>query len=458
MASRTRTTLRRFLAGGSLLLLAALSLSVSGCGLFYRNRYRDERFVVFSDLNPAFVNRIGPDVKEMYRGYQQLFDLSGDRLGRTAIILKGDIRDQEVLDMAYSPSLLGYYIPFLNLISVDTKPAWTREPVMLRQILLHEIAHHFIVTQYPPASRECWLNEGLAGNLEVTLFENGRFEYPLLNPLLLGIARHSVMIDPSAGDLRKLLFLGWSEFHGDNQKELDYALSWSVVYFMLEHYFPQEVPLGERIAQLYRFDRELLAGMQDRWVDFLQRFDLAGTLVEMTRADPAASRGQLTPRWAARQLGALKFLDSSRTVPALVELLDSKDPVLRVEASLAFLKILGREPDPNRAQVAAARGRETIMARLLDQGQPAVMRQALTSEVGEILRSDPRWVPILIRLLEAQEGEVRAAAAHGLSASLMKPTIVNPAFWRDGGSSARAREVEEWRSWWALHQAELTSR
>lgn len=423
--------------------------------MLYRHEYKSDRFAIYSDLSPDFLRRIGPEVEEIFRGYDDLFQLPTHKLGHTTIILRGEARDQEVVDLGYSPSLLGYYIPFLNLISVDTKPAWTRERAMLKQILLHEIAHHFIVTEYPAASKECWLNEGLAGNLEVTLFEEGRFEYPLLNPVLLGIARHSILVDPGAGDLKKLLSLGWSEFHGDGNKELDYALAWALVYYLLEHSLSPEIPLGERINMLYRMDRSLIASLEPGWLEFIRGFDLTGELVRMARAQsPHAPRGKLTPRWAARQLGALKFLDGTRVAPALVELLDSPDAGLRVQASLSFLKVLSRDPDPARESSILRRGRESIVALLLDRTQPLGIREALTEAVGDLLRADPSWVPVLVGLLEAPEGQVRAAAAQGLSTSAMKPMIVNPAFWRNGDVVARTAEVNEWREFWATHREE----
>ena len=97
-----------------------------------------------------------------------------------------------VVDASYSPSVLGYYVPLLNYICIDTSPHWARSETMLQQILLHEVAHHFVVTEYPAASRQCWLNEGLAGNLEMSLFEGARFEYPLLNPPLFQLAQASL--------------------------------------------------------------------------------------------------------------------------------------------------------------------------------------------------------------------------------------------------------------------------
>ncbi len=124
-------------------LLATLGSGCSLAGLVYQRAYRSDRFVIYTDHDKDFLARVGPQVEEIYRGYEDFFQISPRRLGRTSIFLRGDTRDRDVVDLAYSPNLLGYYVPFFNMISVDTKPAWTREKVMLEQILLHEIAHHF---------------------------------------------------------------------------------------------------------------------------------------------------------------------------------------------------------------------------------------------------------------------------------------------------------------------------
>jgi hypothetical protein len=439
----------------ALLLLAFLPLIGSGCTMFYRYQVKGREFVIFSDLDKDFLKEIAPAVEEIYGGYERLFDMGPAELGRTSIILKGQATDQQVVDLAYSPSLLGYYIPFLNLISIDTKPAWTREQAMLKQILLHEIAHHFIVTQFPAASKECWLNEGLAGNLEVSLFENGRFEYPLLNPILMGIVRHAVMVNPQVGSLKKLVGLSWSEFHNDNDKELDYALAWGLVYYLLQNRFPPDMPLGEKIRNLYRMDRDLIVSFEPEWLDFLRRFDLTGRLIDLARASPETPLGRLTPRWAARQMGILKFLDDARSAPALAGLLDAPDSALRVQSTLAFVRVLARAPAASAVSAPLKLGRETVTSLLLDDAQPAGMREVLAMGLGDILHADPNWIPVLIQLLEAPQGAVRAAAARGLSSGSMKPTIVNPSFWQKGDLSARAAEVTEWQAWWSSHRREL---
>jgi hypothetical protein len=445
----------------ALILLGILCPLASGCsiaGLAYQRSYRADRFVIYTDHDQSFLSRVGPAVEEIYRGYEDFFGISPRRLGRTSIFLRGDSSDQDVVDLAYSPTLLGYYVPFFNMISVDTKPVWAREKMMLEQILLHEIAHHFILTEYPDAAKECWLNEGLAGNLEMTLFEKGRFEYPLLNPPLLAIARRTVMSCHRAASIKTLVSLGWSEFHDGDDKDLHYALSWALVYYLLERALPADLPLIERIHRLYRLDRGWIAAQEPLFFDFVRSFDLTGKLVEMGRAPGASPLGKLAPRWAIEQLGSLKFLEDARTLCSLESMMDLPDRALAVQAQVSFLTALSRGGDAGTRCSSYERGRDRVVASMADSTLPVAERTALARAAADLAKVDRWWVPILIALLQDGDGDVRAAVAHGLSTAQMKATIVNPVFWQSGPEADRKAEVDEWRAWWARNGSLTTAR
>ncbi|HVR76051.1 MAG TPA: hypothetical protein VMT52_17095, partial [Planctomycetota bacterium] len=236
---------------------AIAALSSAGCGLFYRNSFPGPAFTIYSDRDPAFLAEIGEKVTRIYAGYQRLFEPAPGSLGSTTIVLEGT--ESGIVDHGYSPSLLGYYVPLFNYIHIDTVPAWTRNEEFLEQVILHEVAHHFIVSEWPAASSECWLNEGLAGALEVSVFRGHRFESPLLNPVLYQIAHRAAHDQGRKLDLKRFLAMTWNEFHDRESKERNYALAWSIVYFALERVLPREVAVGERIEMLYRMDRSAIA-------------------------------------------------------------------------------------------------------------------------------------------------------------------------------------------------------
>ena len=110
--------------------------------------------------------------------------------------------------------------------------------------------------------------------------------------------------------------------------------------------------------------------------------------------------------------------------------------------------MLRRDPLTVRRASCFERGRRRIAEEVLDDSRPLPWRQALALGAAELPGTDPWWIPILIRLLDAPAADLRAAAARGLSAIQAKSTIVNPAFWRDGAPARRTAEVDEWRIWW----------
>jgi len=423
----------------------------SGCSLYYRNQFRSERFRLFSDLDQELLNEVGPDIERIYRGYQSLLEPPPRTLGRTTIILEGKARDERIIDLAYSPSLLGYYVPLLNLISVDTRAAWAREPGMLRQILLHEVSHHFIVACFPSLSRECWFNEGLAGNLEMSLFGDGRMETPLLNPVLLGIAQRAARQGHPAVDLERLLSLGWREFHSGETREIDYALSWSIVYFLLERRLLADLTLRAKLDRIESMQRAELLQSEPEWIGFLVRFDLTDELIALSREDPKGPLGRLTPAWALRLLGQLRCLDDERVGNLLIEEMGTDDAARVSEARIAFLSLMGRHHSSSIHPHRWRQGREKIAAAALDASASLGARVRLIRAIGEVAPYDADWTSLLVWLLESPDGDLRAAAARGLGSLSLKPTVVNPAFWRDGHSAARAGEVEEWRLWLKAH-------
>ncbi|MBI4582595.1 MAG: hypothetical protein HY717_00985 [Planctomycetes bacterium] len=449
--------------GGELVLIAAACLS--GCSLIYQNEHQEGHFVLYSDLSPEFLSRAAGSIKQIFRGYSRLFEMPPDRLGTVTFIFNGSSAEPQVVDYSYSPNLLGYYMPFFHLIAVDTTPAWAREPELLRQILLHELAHHFVIQQFPPANQECWLNEGLAGNLETALFDGDHFEYPLLNPSLLQIASGCVGAGTSDPPLARLIDMDWSEFHESQSKEKHYALAWSIVYFILEEHLPADWPLGRRIQSLYQFDRQALKQMEPRWISFLMNYNLTEKLVQLATLEASGEErhpSRLMPAWAIQQLGSLKSLDQQRALSILVRLFDDPRPWKRQLSYLSFIRLLSSSyymaPGLETLE-AAVKGRLRIEQALLEAAIPPDLRLAMVLEASRALVRQPHWVPVFISLLEAPDGEIRAAAAQGLAQAEIKPTIVNPAFWKEARHQAeRQSEINEWKDWWVHHRSWITRR
>ena len=415
-----------------------------GCGLFYQSSYVGKSFVLYSDRDQEFMASTSGNLERIYTAYMNLFELDRRELGTTFILLDGD--DHGVVDHSYSPNLLGYYVPLFNLIRIDTEPAWARSPGALHRVLLHEVSHHFIVTKFPGASRECWLNEGLAGALEVTRMDGDRFEFPLMHATLAALARKALSTGKDSPSLERLLDMGWDEFHEEEKKVTHYALSWSLVLFMLEHELDGEMPLRERISRLHEMDRDTIAAREVRWRQFVRDLDPTGYFIEL--ASSQDSERELSSIWAIDQLGKLESLDDSRTVQALAGLFKCESERKRIGAYFAFLRVLNRNPHAYYTARPVARGAlEHLRTLITDDRASVALRAALVEELGPTLPARFLWMATLVPLLEVLDPELRSVAAEALSRMAAKPTIVNPAFWRAAPVSARAEEVGEWKEW-----------
>lgn len=440
-----------------LILLIISVLTSSGCSLVYRTSHTDEHFVLYADRDDAFVERTARRTREIFAGFREIFDMDANDLDDTWIFLDGE--DDATIDYNYAPDLLGYYVPFFRVIRIDTRPPMTSKAQGLEQVLLHEIAHHFIVAEYPEATNECWLNEGLAGCLEVTVVEDGHVATPLLNPVLANLARRALREPESTRRLGELVRSDWEEFHTSDSREQNYALAWSAVYYLLTRHLPQDLSLGERIEKLYTLDRDSLAKLAPDWRRFVRQLRPVDEL-ERWAAEWAGAPGprRLRASWAIRQLGETRGLEGVRALERLVSLVENESRGARQLAALSLLRLLDRTPHVAVfAADTAMRGLDHVRSIIASPHHPAPLRSDIVQAVSASHVTHDAWLPVLVDALDESSPRVRAAAATALSRLEIKPTIANPAFWAEAPSSAREREVREWRDWLESSDEKLPS-
>ena len=425
--------------------LATLVLCVDGCSLLYENHYAQDDFAIYSDRSIEAVRKTGEHVDQISRAYQRLLDLPDDRVEFMRIVVKG--HETNVTDFRNAPDVLGYYVPLFNFISIDTPPSWPQNEEILEQILLHEIAHHFIVTLRPSASSECWLNEGLASNLETALHDGDHFEHPLFNPSLFAIAQRAVY-DPSAVvNVAALVTTNWDRFHADADKERHYALSWSLVYFLLEHHFDRSDSLGLRIHRLLAIDGDEVEKVNRQWIHFLRGFDVTDHLAKLAKSDSPETR--LTQAWAIRELGRPRSGEHGRALRALAQGIESETQAKRLLYIDAFLRGIERTNYPTLLSADWVRNAvEQAASAIGTSNLDGKQRARLVRAFGERTIRRFGQIPRLIDLLSSRSPAVRASAADRLAASAGKPTITNPLFWADADTGQRAEEIAEWNHWW----------
>jgi hypothetical protein len=114
------------------------------CQLAYKNSLSRDGFVVYSNDGQDFLEETGSRIENIYTSLAKMFDVPRPFPWTTRIFLEG--QSEDLLDYSYAPDLLGYYVPFLQVIHIDTRATTTNHSSNLDQVLLHEISHHFLVS------------------------------------------------------------------------------------------------------------------------------------------------------------------------------------------------------------------------------------------------------------------------------------------------------------------------
>ena len=423
-----------------------LCLVSCGCGLAYKNRLSRDGFIVYTNDGQGFLEKTGDQIETIYDSLAEVFEIPKPFPWTTRIFLDGQA--EGVLDYSYNPDLLGYYVPFLRMIRIDSRAAASNLVSDLDQVLLHEIAHHFLVNELPGISGKCWLNEGLAGNLEVGVIEKDRAEFPLLNPVLLKIAQREITENKNRPLLAELLQSDWKDFHNEETREMNYALSWAIVYHLLSSEFPATLSLKERINRIHLMDKTEISALEMGWRKNILGLDLVAELSRLARL--AVPEKKMTSAWAIKELCKVRGADVRRSLGTLVKLFGDRCPQVREEAYISFLRLLSSNPQaPFLEPEQTAKALTRLQAIIADSEASPLLRARLVAnlERHRTLRND--WLPLLVDTLEDSRPIVRAAAASALSKMATKPTIVSPAFWTSAPTSKRNEEISEWKRWLA---------
>ena len=174
----------------------------------------------------------------------------------------------------------GYFSPTRQEIVTYSKPSRSN----LLQTLAHEAQHQVLSTHIKRAP--VWLNEGLSEYYEQSSYTRGQLSHDVHLAHLNYVAR--LIREKSNTPLSKLVQLNYNQFHNDSFGPAEighYALSWSLVYFLLT---AEEGRYRGLFARLFRalkdgaLAREAVphylkaAGLdwdhlQMRWADYISR-------------------------------------------------------------------------------------------------------------------------------------------------------------------------------------------
>jgi hypothetical protein len=263
--------------------------------------------------------------------------------------------------------------------------------------------------------------------------EKDQAEFPLLNPVLLNIARREIALNGDRKLLEELLRSDWKDFHDEKTREMNYALSWSIIYHLLTRELPQELSLKEKINRINAMNKDELTGLESRWRESILKLDLVDELTRLSLLEVPGKK--MTSLWAIDELSKVRGKDVRRSLKTLTGLFEAPCTQTREEAYIAFLRLLSTNP-----QAPFLEPRHT--SRALAHLQAIITDRKAAPELRD-------WVPLLIETLEDSRPLVRAAAASALSKMAAKPTVVSPAFWTSAPTSKRDEEIGEWKKWLA---------
>ena len=431
----TKSTTGRAIRSASLcaLLLAVLP----GCSLFYSHTLDYDDFSLHGNQEKQSLRRTGDTIQDVVTTYRELFPHIEEKVHGARILYEEDELSRERI---YTGDLRqeGFYLPMFDLIHLS--PRRPRGAVDDLSVILHEMAHHFLISAHPKTSSQYWMNEGLACCLEVSFFdEHGQLHTPLFHASLYTQARRILRrqgAERFRAELSALVGANWFQFHRSDGRNHNYAYSWSLYWSLLRD---QPGTLEERIHAIIEMTPEEVRSAIDGVIVAL-REPADRHLHEISR-DPAM-RG-----WALERFAELPVAQAVWFRAALAEEIDAaNDPTPESYARVTRL-INGRIRGIGRRDRTAIHRR--IAGTLGDARQPIEVRRAIAGALADEGSRSWSYIDPLIDALEDDDPELRALGARALARlSRQKPTVVNPGFWRDAPEPLRAAEVAEWRTWY----------
>ena len=270
-----------------------LIATLSGCGLFYAHTLSYDDFSLYGNQPRVTLKRTGDTIQEVFDAYRILFPDFEREVRGARILYEEDSLSQERIftgDLRQE----GFYLPFLDLVSLS--PRRPRGDADDLSVILHEMAHHFLISAHPKTSSQYWLNEGFACCLEVSFFDDlGDLQTPLFHTTLFSQARRLLRREGEAkfrNELTALVGASWFHFHRSDGRNHNYAYSWTLYWHLLRQ---QEGTVEERVEKILALSEDEILGAVDGAIEALRQ-SADDYLLELSRVP--AYRGWSLEQWA----------------------------------------------------------------------------------------------------------------------------------------------------------------
>lgn len=420
-------------------VLAILLLGV-GCSSFYEHSIQTDRYSLYGNHDLERLRNTGEFLDESIRAFRLLFPERQSQVPPPRVIYDEDELSRLRI---FTPEVRqeGYYFPWFQLIHLSPREYSSDQGGFgqSQRVILHELAHHFILNAYPKSSSRYWLNEGLACALETSFMDaEAEFVAPLYHSWLHQQA-HRRLRDQGpeqvGRDLLELIHGNWFHFHSGNDKVYHYAISWALTYHLMAR-VPGSVE--QRVATVIELTPPEI---ERRLPGFLRWLGLS----------PEIEIERLVERAELAQWGLLRWLElptirTDRLLSRVAPWLDAPSATPQRTAGMGVLAELVARPETSQQiPLGTILELEKRLIRELEFGatseQLAIARALRTP--GE---TSPYTRP-LVQLLESESPELRVAAAQALSRISSKRTITRPDFWRGAPVDERNAEILEWEIW-----------
>lgn len=278
----------RGLASVSILLGILLLPSLSGCRSPTMDNNGEAPFSVVTHGDWADVKRLSDRVAKIFTLYSSLFGVEAGEMDFLSVKVKQNPTFVGVPGEDEYPALFRLDPP---RIEFNTQPDLG--------LLLHEMAHHFIVESFgglPPP----WLNEGLASYLGWSAVgEDAMIPGEIAVEHLKSVKRAA--LEGGLIPLRDFLDLGPAAFYERGSRDLHYSQAWAFIYFLLHRVADRGDAAQARISALESISRKELLAMEPDFLAFCRGFSALDTLME-----GLGSRDVIRSRSAAFRLGLLQ--------------------------------------------------------------------------------------------------------------------------------------------------------
>ena len=258
-------------------LLKMVQKEIDGPGFERTYKKETSHFIIQTDVDQRFCNWIAEHAEHAYKKYASIFPKQTRKKNKYPVIVFSTYKKY----IAYgSPENTGgYYSDFLKKL-VLYKGRTDKDTLI---VLYHEGFHQFLAYYLSDAPQ--WFNEGHGDYFGPSIYNTRKKKMEIkINPWRLPVVKQAIRKN-NYTPFRKLMLMTQAELYDPKTVGLNYAQSWSMVYFfwhyekgkygkLLQKYFLSlRKGLGLRKAFDAAFGRVNLDSIEAEWRGYIRNLD-----------------------------------------------------------------------------------------------------------------------------------------------------------------------------------------